>query len=118
MEKLFTPYKLGDITLSNRVVMAPMTRSRADKGDTADELTARYYQQRASAGLIVSEGSQISVQGQGYAFTPGIYNEAQVRGWALTTKAVHDKKTAKSLSSSGTWAAFRTPACKIKAKRR
>ncbi|MFO6296888.1 alkene reductase [Rahnella selenatireducens] len=91
MEKLFTPYQLGDITLSNRVVMAPMTRSRADKGDTADELTARYYQQRASAGLIVSEGSQISVQGQGYAFTPGIYNEAQVKGWALTTKAVHDK---------------------------
>lgn len=91
MEQLFTPYKMGDIELSNRVIMAPMTRSRANKGDTADTLTAEYYRQRASAGLIVTEGSQISVQGRGYLFTPGIYNDEQVKGWELTTRAVHEK---------------------------
>lgn len=91
MEKLFTPHTLGSIALSSRIVMAPMTRSRASQGDTADQLTAQYYQQRASAGLIVTEGSQISVQGQGYALTPGIYNEAQVKGWTETTRAVHDR---------------------------
>ncbi|KNC11424.1 NADH:flavin oxidoreductase [Pantoea sp. RIT-PI-b] len=89
MDKLFTSYPLGDITLNNRVVMAPMTRSRARAGDTADELTAKYYQQRASAGLIITEGAQISVQGQGYLFTPGIYNDEQVKGWEKTTRAVH-----------------------------
>jgi len=90
MDKLFTPFKAGDTPLQNRVVMAPMTRSRATVGDTADELTAKYYHQRASAGLIITEGAQISVQGQGYLFTPGIYNDEQVKGWKLTTKAVHD----------------------------
>lgn len=90
MEKLFTPFKVGDSDLVNRVVMAPMTRSRAITGDTADELTAKYYQQRASAGLIITEGSQISVQGQGYLFTPGIYSDAQVKGWSKVTKSVHD----------------------------
>ncbi|CNK40165.1 NADH:flavin oxidoreductase [Yersinia enterocolitica] len=90
MEKLFTPFKVGDTELANRAVMAPMTRSRATVGDTADELTAKYYQQRASAGLIITEGAQISVQGQGYLFTPGIYSNEQVKGWELTTKAVHD----------------------------
>ncbi|ROP62039.1 2,4-dienoyl-CoA reductase-like NADH-dependent reductase (Old Yellow Enzyme family) [Enterobacter sp. BIGb0383] len=90
MDKLFTPVKVGDTTLHNRIVMAPMTRSRATVGDTADALTAKYYQQRASAGLIITEGSQISVQGQGYLFTPGIYNDEQVKGWELSTKAVHD----------------------------
>ncbi|MFV8798254.1 alkene reductase, partial [Yersinia sp. LJYL362] len=88
MEKLFTPLKVGNITLNNRIVMAPMTRSRARKGDIADELTAEYYAQRASAGLIVTEGAQISVQGQGYLFTPGIYSQEQVKGWSLTTQAV------------------------------
>lgn len=90
MEKLFTPFQAGDTDLVNRVVMAPMTRSRAMSGDTADELTAKYYQQRASAGLLITEGSQISVQGQGYLFTPGIYSDAQVQGWQKVTKAVHD----------------------------
>jgi len=90
MEKLFTPFQAGDTDLVNRVVMAPMTRSRAMSGDTADELTAKYYQQRASAGLIITEGSQISLQGQGYLFTPGIYSDAQVQGWEKVTKAVHD----------------------------
>ncbi|QOL14994.1 alkene reductase [Dickeya dianthicola] len=90
MNKLFTPYTAGDTALSNRIVMAPMTRSRAREGDTADELTAKYYQQRASAGLIITEGAQISIQGQGYLFTPGIYNDEQVQGWKKATQAVHD----------------------------
>ncbi|EOY8347185.1 alkene reductase [Escherichia albertii] len=90
MEKLFTPFQAGDTNLANRVVMAPMTRSRAISDDTPDGLTAKYYQQRASAGLIITEGSQISVQGQGYLFTPGIYSDAQVQGWKKVTKAVHD----------------------------
>lgn len=90
MDKLFTSYNLGNTPLNNRVVMAPMTRSRARAGDTADALTAKYYQQRASAGLIITEGAQISVQGQGYLFTPGIYNEEQIQGWEKTTKAVHE----------------------------
>ncbi len=68
MEKLFTPFQVGDTNLANRVVMAPMTRSRAISDDTPDELTAKYYQQRASAGLIITEGSQISVQGTGLSF--------------------------------------------------
>ncbi|CAX60330.1 NADH:flavin oxidoreductase/NADH oxidase [Erwinia billingiae Eb661] len=89
MEKLFTSYTVGDTTIQTRIVMAPMTRSRAREGDIADNLTAKYYRQRASAGLIVSEGSQISVQGQGYLFTPGIYSAAQVEGWKKTTQAVH-----------------------------
>ncbi|MFK8257328.1 alkene reductase [Erwinia sp. AnSW2-5] len=91
MDKLFTPFTVGDTALTNRIVMAPMTRSRARDGDSADDLTATYYQQRASAGLIISEGAQISVQGQGYLYTPGIYNDAQVKGWEKTTQAVHDK---------------------------
>lgn len=91
MDKLFTSYTIGDTALTNRITMAPMTRSRARTGDTADELTATYYQQRASAGLIISEGAQISVQGQGYLFTPGIYNDAQVQGWKKTTQAVHER---------------------------
>ncbi|MDU5425611.1 alkene reductase [Kluyvera cryocrescens] len=89
MDKLFTPFQIGDTELENRVVMAPMTRSRAMSGDIADELTAKYYQQRASAGLIITEGSQISVQGQGYLFTPGIYSDDQVQGWENVTRAVH-----------------------------
>lgn len=90
MEKLFSSYNMADVTLKNRVVMAPMTRSRARQGDTADELTAKYYRQRSSAGLIITEGAQISVQGQGYLFTPGIYNQEQINGWKKTTQAVHD----------------------------
>jgi len=89
MDKLFTPSNVGDTPLVNRIVMAPMTRSRAQEGDTADALTATYYRQRATAGLIITEGAQISVQGQGYLFTPGIYNQQQVEGWKKTTEAVH-----------------------------
>ncbi len=89
---LFQPYRLGDIELSNRIVMAPLTRCRADHASDAPiELNARYYAQRASAGLIISEASQISHQGKGYPWTPGIYSEAQIEGWKQVTDAVHKK---------------------------
>ncbi|MBK0402685.1 alkene reductase [Adhaeribacter sp. BT258] len=94
MEKqpLLEPYKLGPITLKNRLVMAPMTRSRANNPETAaGELQAEYYAHRASAGLLITEGTQISKQAVGYIFTPGIYSEAQVAGWKTVTKAVHAK---------------------------
>lgn len=86
---LFSPLALGPLTLPNRLVMAPMTRSRAGAGLTAGALQARYYAQRASAGLIVSEGTQVSEQGQGYVHTPGIYSDAQRDGWRVVTDAVH-----------------------------
>ncbi|WP_298353205.1 alkene reductase [Rhodoblastus sp.] len=89
--KLFQPYDLGGLRLANRVVMAPLTRARATAGtDAANELMVEYYRQRASAGLIVSEASQISRQGQGYLQTPGVYTEEQARGWRLVTDAVHE----------------------------
>jgi N-ethylmaleimide reductase len=87
---LFQPYKLGDLTLRNRIVMAPLTRNRASDGDIPNDLMVEYYRQRASAGLIVSEASQISQQGQGYIHTPGIYDDAQVAGWRRVTDAVHE----------------------------
>lgn len=88
---LFTPYRLGELALPNRIVMPPMTRCRAGDGDVPTALMAEYYAQRASAGLIVSEGTPISPQGRGYAWTPGIYSEAQINGWRLVTDAVHAK---------------------------
>jgi N-ethylmaleimide reductase len=88
---LFKPTSLGDLTLANRIVMAPLTRSRAGKGDVQGPMHATYYAQRASAGLIISEATQISQQGKGYAFTPGIYNEQQTLGWKLSVDAVHAK---------------------------
>lgn len=88
--KLFEPFPLGDLKLSNRIVMAPLTRNRAEHGSNAPvDLNGTYYEQRASAGLIISEASQISQQGQGYAWTPGIYTEAQVQGWKRVTDRVH-----------------------------
>jgi len=90
MPTLFDPLKLGDITLKNRVVMAPLTRSRSGEARTPDGLVAEYYAQRASAGLILSEATSVTPLGVGYADTPGIWSEAQVEGWKLTTKAVHD----------------------------
>lgn len=87
---LFEPTSLGPLTLKNRIVMPPLTRQRsAQPGDVPTQVMARYYQQRASAGLIVSEGTQIEPRGQGYAWTPGIYNQAQVDGWRTVTDAVH-----------------------------
>ena len=86
---LFTPIQLGDYTLRNRIVMAPMTRSRADSQGVTSSLTAEYYGQRADAGLIISEGTAPSAMGLGYARTPGIYNEAQIASWKPVTEAVH-----------------------------
>lgn len=89
---LFNSYNLEGISLKNRIVMPPMTRSRSAKGEVATALMAEYYAQRATAGLIISEGTQISRQGQGYAWTPGIYTPEQIRGWKLVTDAVHQKE--------------------------
>ena len=90
MTLLFEPIELAGKTLKNRIVMPPMTRSRSTQpGDIANDLMATYYAQRASAGLIVSEGTQISELGKGYAWTPGIYSNEQVAGWSKVTSAVH-----------------------------
>ena len=86
---LFSPVDLGAITLSNRVVMAPMTRDRAGPGDVPTSLMVDYYRQRASAGLIVTEGVQPSPAGKGYWRTPGIHDAAQVEGWRAVAEAVH-----------------------------
>jgi N-ethylmaleimide reductase len=86
---LFSPIELGDLKLPNRIIMAPLTRNRAAEGNVPQAINVEYYRQRASAGLIISEGSQISPQGLGYPGTPGIHSEAQVEGWNKVTKAVH-----------------------------
>lgn len=87
---LFKPFDLGGMTLPNRVVMAPLSRNRVTRGpDDPNDLMALHYRQRASAGLIISEAAQISQQGQGYAWTPGIYTKAQIDGWRKVTTAVH-----------------------------
>ena len=91
MKQSFTPVRVGRDTLPNRLVMAPMTRSRAKADGTPGELAAEYYSQRASVGLIVTEGTQPSDDGQGYLMTPGIYTPAHVAGWKKVTSAVHDK---------------------------
>ena len=91
MSDLFEPLKLGRLQLRNRVVMAPMTRSRAEAGDLPTDLMVEYYRQRAGAGLIVSEGISPSADGIGYCRTPGIYNQQQVDGWAPILQAVHDR---------------------------
>jgi N-ethylmaleimide reductase len=85
---LFEPYQLGPVRLSNRIVMAPMTRSRAIDGNVPNPLAETYYRQRASAGLIVTEGSQVSSQGQGYIRTPGIHSPEQIAAWRKITAAV------------------------------
>lgn len=88
--ELFTPFRLGALELPNRVVMAPLTRNRATQGtDAPNALNAEYYRQRATAGLLITEATQISQQGQGYLWTPGLYTGPQVEGWQGVTKAVH-----------------------------
>ncbi len=87
--KLFEKYSIGDLELKNRIVMSPMTRSRADSNGVASDLAQIYYSQRASAGLIISEGSQISSQGVGYTNTPGIYTKEQIDAWSKITDKVH-----------------------------
>ncbi|KXX66761.1 alkene reductase [Flammeovirga sp. SJP92] len=88
---LFDPLQLGKITLDNRIAMAPMTRSRAVGDDVITPLAVEYYGQRASAGLIITEGSPISKVGRGYSFTPGIYTKEQIEGWKAVTDEVHRK---------------------------
>ncbi len=86
---LLSPYRLGEFRLANRLVMSPMTRSRAVEGNVPNPLAATYYAQRASAGLIVTEATQVSPQGVGYIRTPGIHSPEQVAGWRAVTDAVH-----------------------------
>jgi N-ethylmaleimide reductase len=89
--KLLTSVKVGAYKLPNRIVMAPLTRMRASEGNVPTKINARYYAQRASAGLIISEAAQVSPQGQGYPNTPGIHSPEQIEGWKLVTEAVHQK---------------------------
>ena len=89
--ELFEPYELGSLTLRNRIVMAPITRSRAGAGMVPKQSAATYYGQRASAGLIIAEASQVSQQGQGYQDTPGIYSKEQIAGWREVTERVHER---------------------------
>jgi len=86
---LFTTVEVGPLALKNRVAMAPLTRSRAGPGNVPTQLSALYYAQRASAGLIIAEATQISPDGQGYISTPGIHSKEQIEGWKCVTKAVH-----------------------------
>ena len=89
MPSLFDPLKLGDLTLKNRIIMAPLTRSRSGVERVPGPLVAQYYAQRVSAGLIISEATSVTPLGVGYADTPGIWSDEQVEGWKLTTEAVH-----------------------------
>lgn len=89
MTTLFDPIQLGDISLANRIVMAPLTRNRALPGNIPGPLTVEYYRQRATAGLIITEASPISPTAQGYLDTPGIWNDAQIAAWKQVTDAVH-----------------------------
>jgi len=88
---LFQPYTLGSLTLPNRIVMAPLTRNRAGTGLVPSEYAATYYSQRGSAGLLITEATQVSAQAQGYQDTPGLYTQAQIAGWRKVTDAVHAK---------------------------
>lgn len=89
MPTLFDPIKVGDLELPNRIIMAPLTRCRADAGRVPNALMAEYYVQRASAGLIISEATSVTPMGVGYPDTPGIWSEGQVAGWSNITQAVH-----------------------------
>ncbi len=91
MTDLFSPVKLGSIALSNRMVMAPLTRNRSSMEGVPQDINVTYYEQRASAGLIITEATPISPMGHGYPLLPGIYTEAQVAGWKKVTDAVHAK---------------------------
>lgn len=86
---LFEPFQLGDLTLANRMVMAPMTRNRADANGIVQPMMVTYYQQRASAGLIISESVPISEEAVGYPFTPGIFTDVQAASWSRVTDAIH-----------------------------
>ena len=89
LDKLLSPYRLGALDLPNRLVMAPLTRNRAGAGNVPTRLMAEYYAQRASAGLLISEATQVSPDGQGYEATPGIHSQEQIEGWREVTRGVH-----------------------------
>jgi N-ethylmaleimide reductase len=89
IDVLFQPIRVGELSLPNRIVMAPLTRNRASEGNVPTSLNATYYAQRASAGLIICEATQISPEAQGYIATPGIHSADQIAGWRLVTDAVH-----------------------------
>jgi len=89
MPTLFDPLQIGDITLPNRIIMAPLTRQRAEEIRVPNALMAKYYAERATAGLIISEATSVTPQGVGYADTPGIWSQEQVEGWKIVTNAVH-----------------------------
>ncbi|MGE4482389.1 alkene reductase [Acidocella sp.] len=91
MPNLFDPLQLGELTLPNRIIMAPLTRCRAAAGRVPNALMAEYYAQRAGAGLIISEATAVTPMGVGYPDTPGLWSQEQVEGWKLVTKAVHEK---------------------------
>lgn len=91
MSDLFSPVKLGSIAMSNRMVMAPLTRNRSSMEGVPQEMNVTYYEQRATAGLIITEATPISPMGHGYPLLPGIYTEAQIAGWKKVTDAVHAK---------------------------
>ena len=86
---VYSDYRLGELSLPNRFVMSPMTRSRALAGNVPNPLAAIYYAQRATAGLLITEGTQVSPQGVGYIRTPGMHSAEQVAGWKVVTDAVH-----------------------------
>lgn len=88
---LFTPLTAGSLELPNRIVMAPLTRNRAGAGNVPQAMNVEYYRQRATAGLLITEGSQISPQGVGYPLTPGIHSQQQIEGWQDVVRAVHDR---------------------------
>ena len=90
MTKLFSSLQLGELALPNRIVMAPMTRTRADAEGVMGNLNAQHYAQRASAGLIVSEGAWVSPMGKGLENSPGLRSEAQIEGWQRVADAVHE----------------------------
>ena len=90
INKLFSPTRIGPYDLRNRIVLPPLTRSRSSQpGNIPNDLMATYYRQRASAGFMVTEGTQIEPRGQGYAWTPGIHSQEQIEGWKKVTEAVH-----------------------------
>jgi len=89
MTTLFDPIRVGDLRLANRIVMAPLTRNRAGPGNVPTDLAVEYYRQRATAGLIISEGTPVSPEGHGYVDTPGLHTDEQVAGWRRVTEAVH-----------------------------
>ena len=104
MEHLFKPLQAGAVTLPNRILMAPLTRCRAEPGHVPGALIAEQYAQRATAGLLIAEATMVMEGNSSFWMEPGIYNEAQVAGWQLTTEAVHAKGVRiSSRRSMGMW---------------